>query len=76
MSEALKVPDLKFRDYGLAVEHNMRCPVCCVDDAKAVYQMNDGVFLPCWKCQARGWRTVQVKGWKRWLMRALKISRR
>lgn len=66
---------LTFIDHGIYVEHNMRCPVCCNDDAAAVYFMNEGTFEPCWKCQAKGWRTIQMKGWKLWLLKQLGLVR-
>jgi len=33
--------------------HNMPCPVCT--RRKAVHYLNEGIFIPCWKCQEDGW---------------------
>ncbi len=72
----MELAELKVLDLGICIEHNVRCPVCVGKDAHAVYFMNNGTFGPCWKCRREGWRTVQVKGWKLWLLKALKILRR
>lgn len=54
---------------GLAVAHNMLCPVCRKN--KAVYSVNRDVFEPCWSCQREGWSTAYKKpaffrdGWLR-----------
>ncbi len=37
---------------GLVCEHNMPCSICV--ENKAVYQMNSGIFYPCWRCQKLG----------------------
>lgn len=42
-----------FGDLGPAVTHDYACPVCSAE--KAVYDMNAGLFQPCWSCQRKGW---------------------
>jgi hypothetical protein len=54
---------IKFEDHGIFVRHNMPCGVCCKE--AAVYDMGNGTFLPCWKCQKKGWALAPPKpdGW-------------
>lgn len=44
---------------GLVVHHNMPCAVC--GKKHAVYQTNYGIFLPCWKCQKKGYKLIITK---------------
>lgn len=34
---------------GPVAHHNMPCAIC--HSRKAVYNLNEGIFKPCWKCQ-------------------------
>ena len=50
---------------GMVCEHNMPCAVCSVNHA--VICCNNGVFEPCWSCQAEGWTTIRTpKKWGFW----------
>ena len=52
------------------VKHNFPCPVCIRENA--VYQTNTGVFVPCRKCQSKGWFVARVTSrFKRWFLRKL-----
>ncbi len=50
-------------DFGGApfAEHDVICPICI--EQSAVYLLNDGIFLPCWKCQHDGWITHRLPKW-------------
>lgn len=50
-------------DSLMAVKHNYPCPVCLKNHA--VYNMNDGIFKPCWGCQKDGYALVK-KGKAGW----------
>lgn len=43
----------------LAGEHNYLCAVC--HELPAVYQINDGILQPCWKCQRKGYEIIKRK---------------
>lgn len=64
----MELSPIVVNDFGGApiAEHNMPCAVCGC--CHAVLYLNTGVFLPCWKCQKHGWRTVQVPKWLRFLL--------
>lgn len=47
---------------GPTARHNMPCPIC--QSRKAVYNLNDGIFKPCWKCQET-WETRRKPWWRR-----------
>lgn len=50
---------------GMAATHNMPCPVCKITHAV----LSDGVFQPCWKCQADGYEIVKFrKPWHKKLL--------
>jgi len=59
-------------DGGPWVNHNMPCPINWTKE-KAVFDMNQNVFVPSWKAQEEGWITVKATGWRgaliRWLSR-------
>jgi len=55
-----KLAKITFEDHGLFANHDMPCSVCHKE--AAVYEMQDGFFQPCWKCQYRGWRTSKPTG--------------
>ena len=42
---------IKINDFGGSpvCEHNMPCAIC--HKSKAVLQMQEGIFYPCWECQ-------------------------
>jgi len=50
----------------LVAEHNMPCSVCMRESA--VLDLPTGVFLPCWSCQIKGWRTARLPRWIRWFL--------
>ena len=56
-------------DFGGApiAEHNFPCPVC--RSAKAVLDLNTGIFHPCWDCRKKGWDLVQRSYMRRLLTR-------
>lgn len=39
-------------------EHNQLCHVCWTE--KALYDMQLGVFKPCWSCMSEGWRLIKL----------------
>lgn len=43
---------------GLVVHHNMPCAVC--GKKHAVYVSNNGIFLPCWGCQRKGYKLIRT----------------
>lgn len=47
-------PTIEF--HGPAAVHDMACAVC--RENKAIYQCNEGVFLPCWGCQSNGFQLL------------------
>lgn len=53
----------KIEVHGLLAEHNMPCAVCWSESA--VLQINEGHFLPCWECQAKGWTLTKKRKKKR-----------
>jgi hypothetical protein len=57
----VKLARIVVHDFGIAAEHNYPCGVC--GQEKAILFMRTGVFGPCWKCQAAGWRTVKLPIW-------------
>lgn len=66
----MELAKIEWNDFGGApiCEHNMPCAVCWTKPA--VYLMNDSHFEPCWKCQEKGWKLIQVKkkrSWKFWV---------
>ena len=61
-------------DGGPWAVHNMPCTVCGVEHA--LLYLNDGRFEPCWKCQAKGWRTVRLGRFWLWLLRLFGVARR
>lgn len=56
-------PVIKEHDSGLALTHNMPCPVLYEQDKPAVYERKTGIFHPSWDAQAKGWRLVQARTW-------------
>lgn len=56
----LRLPQIVF--YGPVADHDQACAVC--HSRKAVYNLNTGLFEPCWQCQSNGWRLTQ-RWWKR-----------
>jgi hypothetical protein len=48
-------------DGGPWAKHNMPCAVCSIKPA--VYNLNTGVFEPCWQCQRLGWKLTLMKAW-------------
>jgi hypothetical protein len=43
-------------DLGICAKHNMACAVC--HENHAVLNMHNGVFLPCWSCQKKGYQLI------------------
>jgi hypothetical protein len=43
-----------YTDGGPWAQHNFPCPVC--RGRRAVLDLSQGVFAPCWECQRSGWR--------------------
>lgn len=52
---------------GLFATHNMPCAV--MQDHRAVFNCNAGVFEPCWEAQSAGFILIRVKSV--WLRRKL-----
>jgi hypothetical protein len=53
---------------GPVAFHDQACAV--YPNRKAVYNLNRGVFEPCWEAQDNGWRLVRVDSWlQRMVMR-------
>lgn len=43
-------------------DHDMPCAVC--RENHAVLNLNEGIFLPCWQCRAKGFRLrFQPRRW-------------
>lgn len=58
----MELNELKIEHLVLGLhEHNMRCAIC--RDKHAVFTSPEMIFLPCWDCQKKGWKTVQLTGW-------------
>lgn len=53
-----------FVPYGPACTHDVPCPVWWDAGYHAVYEMNDGVFLPSWAAQDAGFVLLRVR-WPR-----------
>lgn len=53
-------PTIEF--HGPAATHDMPC--ACCHSRPAVYNLNDGVFKPCWICQET-WELRRLPWWKR-----------
>jgi hypothetical protein len=53
---------IEFEDYGIALSHNMPCPVY-YETEKAVFSMNEGVFHPSWQAHKIGYRLVLLDSW-------------
>lgn len=43
---------------GLFVEHDQRC---CVMYGKHAVYTQEGVFLPSWEAQGKGWRLIKIR---------------
>lgn len=58
-----KLLEIKVFDYGGSpvATHNMPCAVCRT--RHAVIMLSEGIFQPCWECQAKGWKLK--KSWWR-----------
>lgn len=54
-------------DGGPWAVHDYACPVC--RERYAILHLNDGVFHPCDKCAAEGWKLSKVKPWWRKVFR-------
>ena len=67
-------PIVKEHDSGLALRHNMPCPVLYEQDKPAVYERKTGIFHPSWDAQAKGWRLVQARTWLQRLLVRLFFS--
>ena len=67
MDGVMELAEIKVDDFGGApvAEHNMPCPVCRKNPA--VLLLNDGTFNPCHECSEKGWVTVKMPKWLRWL---------
>ncbi|RLG45558.1 MAG: hypothetical protein DRN81_01180 [Thermoproteota archaeon] len=65
----MELAEIKVLTDGLVVLHNMPCAVC--GDKYAVYQSNYGIFLPCWKCQEKGYMLINTK--KNWFFKLLRF---
>lgn len=46
-------PKIKWHDSYMVCEHNYICGVCHKNSA--VFQVNTGIFQPCWDCQNKGY---------------------
>lgn len=55
-------PTIVRHDSGLVAEHDMPCAVCLV--GKAVLDLNEGIFQPCWFCRSE-FRLVRRRWWHR-----------
>ena len=53
-------------DGGPWADHNMPCAVCWTEHA--VLDMHTSRFEPCWKCQAKRWRTLKIPQMLLWLL--------
>lgn len=62
-------------DGGPWVRHNMPCAVSW-DQDKAVFDMNNNVFMPSWSAQEDGWMLVRATGIRAWLIRQLSSTSR
>lgn len=70
MTEERPLAKIEMHGDGMFVEHNMPCAVC--GKKHAVYNMNEGTFSPCWACQIKGHKLVQLKnGWFSWLLKQI-----
>lgn len=49
-------------DGGPWAEHDQACAVC--GERKAVLDLGNGIFDPCWDCQTRGWRLTIRRRWR------------
>lgn len=55
----MKLADIQVvTDGGPWAKHNMPCAKCGKN--KAVIQLWDSTFQPCWECQREGWKLVKV----------------
>lgn len=59
----MELAKIEINDFGGApiCEHNMPCAIC--GTRHAVYFLNEGLFLPCRECEAKGWRLIRYRGW-------------
>lgn len=58
----MNILEIKINDFGGSpvCEHNMPCSVC--HNLHAVYEMNTGIFQPCWPCQKK-FKLIKRKWW-------------
>lgn len=67
----MNVLQIQIEQHGPIATHNYPCPIYW-GDQKAVYRLNDGVFLPSWYAQRLGWQTVHAKTpFQRWVLKLL-----
>lgn len=69
----MELAKIEYEDHGIVVSHNMPCPIC--GQEPAVLQCNVGVFAPGWKCQGKGWRTLKLHPFARWILVQIGILR-
>ncbi len=58
-AETKPLAEIKYFDFGIAVEHNYPCTVC--RENTAVLTMWNGIMQPCWSCQAKGYEVVKKR---------------
>lgn len=72
MSE-LPLAKIEVIDHGICVDHNFPCPIC--GKKTAVFQMNNGIYTPCWECQTEGYMTLKLPVWlAKWIRRHRKFG--
>ena len=57
-------------DSMMVATHNYPCPVCKVNSA--VYNMNTGIFQPCWGCENKGYKIVKINKYRSWFNKLFK----
>lgn len=64
MSIPVRKPTVE-TDGGPWANHDMACSVC--GENHAVLMLYKGTFQPCWSCMEKGYFTIKVPGWLKWL---------
>ena len=63
----MKLAEIVVNDFGGSpiAEHNMPCAVCRTNHA--IYDLSAGLFTPCWHCQSKGWHTLHLNWFQKWV---------
>ena len=72
-AEVIMLQDHVYRPLGFGtIDHNVYCPVC--HNKAAVWNLGGpkhGILDPCWDCQKKGYITLKLGGFAKWVLNLL-----